>query len=62
MGMQSEVAVEQTVKLFVGKIKERLAASSGETVELRAVGRFALTLFEFSTPAWAKEFEELFKE
>ena len=65
MGMFSEAAIENTVGAVVGEIEKGLEENKDKPETLAAlkkVGRFALTLFEWSTPDWAKKYGELFKE
>lgn len=63
--MFSEVTSEGNVRDFVIEIRtklEKYADKPDAVTALKELGRFALTQFEFSTPTWAAEFEELFKE
>lgn len=62
--MFSEIATEGTVHQMVIEIKKELelAKTSEVRVALKRIGRFALTLFEWSSPDWAKEYHKLFKE
>lgn len=63
--MLSEIATESVVRQMVTEIKKELEESRGKPEvcsALKKIGRFALTLFEWDTPEWAKGCEELFKE
>lgn len=63
--MFSDMATEKTIKTFVQEIKRKLEDNRGKPevcFVLRELGRFALTQFEWDTPNWAKECQELFKE
>ena len=65
MGMASEIAIERTVQVVAKKIKKELEVNvdnSSVCKTLKEIGRFTLKQFECSTPDWAKEYEELFKE
>jgi hypothetical protein len=65
MGMFSEIATEGTIQAIVAEIKNGLEENGGKPevcVALKKLGRFALTQFEWSTPSWASEYAELFKE
>lgn len=63
--MVSEIATEGTIHAFVGEIKKELEVNKEKpdaVIALKALGRFALTLFEWSVPDWTKEYEHLFRE
>jgi hypothetical protein len=64
MSMQSEIAIENTVQSIVAEIKKELSVNTDPEAckALKKVGIFALKQFEWSTPEWAGEYEELFKE
>lgn len=64
MGMFSEIATESTVASFVHFLRAELEVTTDPAVRiaLKKAGRFALTQFEWSTPAWAAPYTELFKE
>lgn len=64
MSMASEIATENTVKSIVAEIKKELSVNTNFEAckALKKLGRFALKQFDWSTPEWAKEYEELFKE
>ena len=65
MSIISEIATESTIKVIVAEIKKELKEKKDKTdvcVALKKLGRFALTLFEWSTPDWAKEYQKLFDE
>lgn len=65
MGMFSEIATEGAIQVFVGEIKNELEANRGKpevVTALKKLGRFALTQFEWSTPDWADEYTQLFRE
>lgn len=65
MGMFSEIATEMTIKSIVSRIEKRIKDGSLSHDQINAVsdiGRYALTLFEWSTPEWAKEYQELFNK
>jgi len=64
MGMASEIAIENTVQSIVAEIKKELSANTNFEAckALKKLGRFALKQFEWSTPEWAEEYNELFKE
>lgn len=63
MGMFSEIAINGTVRPIVIEIKRLLEKSESEheAEALKAVGRLALTLFDWDSPEWAAEYRELFK-
>jgi len=65
MNMFSEITTEATIKAFVKKIEKELKQNKDkpEVCEaLKKIGRFALTQFEWSTPDWARRYEQLFKD
>ena len=64
MGMFSEITTEGNIREFVVRISDELAKTDcPETAAaLRRLGRWALTQFEWSAPAWAEEFDGIFKE
>ena len=65
MGMFSEIATETTIKTLVVEIKKELEENRDKPLvcaALKKLGRFALTQFEWSTPDWAKEYQQLFRE
>lgn len=64
MGMFSEIGTEVDIGRFVGQIKAELAQTSNQEIAivLKRLGRWALTQFDWDAPAWAKEYDELFKE
>lgn len=64
MGMFSEIAIEGVVKQMVSEIKKELLVTKKpcEIKVLKKMGRFTLTLFDYSTPDWAKEYQILFSE
>jgi hypothetical protein len=64
MGLFSEVYTEGTIKLIVQDIRKALEVECDPLIQkgLKRAGRIALTHFEWDTPVWSKEFEELFKE
>lgn len=60
MGMFSEVATEGTIREiceFVDKEIVRRQAEPEVVKGLKLAGRYALTLFEWSSPEWAKEYK-----
>ena len=65
MGMASEIAIERTVQVVAKKIKKELKENTDNPSVCKAfkkIGRVILKQFEYSTPDWVKEYEELFKE
>lgn len=65
MGMFSEIATESTVREMVKQIKKELAENKDKPevcAALKKIGRYALTLFEYSVPDWVLEYQQLFKE
>ncbi len=63
--MFSEIATEDTIRAFVSEIKKKIEENTDNPVACSAfkeIGRFALTQFEWSAPAWADEYRELFEE
>ncbi|OGZ06717.1 MAG: hypothetical protein A2942_04410 [Candidatus Lloydbacteria bacterium RIFCSPLOWO2_01_FULL_50_20] len=65
MGMFSEFASAGTVAAIVAEIEKELKVNKDKPevcVILRKLGRFSLTLFEWSAPDWARKYERLFKE
>jgi hypothetical protein len=65
MSMISDIATEGTIQTIIAEIKKELEANkdnSGARAVLRKIGRFALTQFDWSTPDWAREYQELFAE
>lgn len=63
--MFTEIATESTIKSIVTEIKKGLKKNKDKPEvcsALKKLGRFALTLFEWSYPDWAREYEKLFKE
>lgn len=65
MGMFSEIATAGTVKAIVQEIKKNLEENRNNLavcIALKRLGRFALMQFEWDTPTWAQEYEELFND
>ncbi len=65
MSMFSEVARENVVAQIVVEIKKELEESREKPEvcsALKKLGRFTLTLFDYSTPEWAKEYQQIFDE
>jgi len=65
MGMFSEIATEDLIQVLVVEIKKELGENKDKPdalASLKKLGRFALQQFEWSTPNWTKEYEELFRE
>jgi len=65
MSMAGEIATAGTVEEIVREIKRELAEGAwdaGARSALKKIGRFALTCFDYTTPGWAGEYAELFKE
>jgi hypothetical protein len=64
MSMFGEIATEGTIKGIVGEIKAMLEHEKNPEARaaLKKIGRFSLRQFDWSTPEWAAEYEELFKE
>ncbi len=62
--MFSEIAIEGTVRQMVVEIKKELelAKTPEARLALKKIGNFALTLFEWSSPDWADEYTQLFRE
>jgi hypothetical protein len=63
MSMAGDIAIEYTIHAFVKEIERTLkkATEPAAREALKKIGRYALTLFDWSTPTWAMEYEELFK-
>ncbi len=63
MNMFSDIATEHTIRSIVKHIAERLETTYDPVAkhELKMIGKFALTLFEWDIPEWVEEYEELFK-
>lgn len=64
MSMFSETATEVTIQKMVTEIRNKLleAKDPGEIAAYKHMGRFALTLFEWDSPGWVKEFTALFRD
>jgi len=64
MSMASEIAIEITIKIIVVEIRKDLSVNTNIEAckALKKLGRFALEQFDWSTPEWAGEYKELFKE
>ncbi len=65
MSIVSEFATEHTIEKVVVQIKKELEESRDKPEAcsaLKKLGRFSLTLFEYSTPQWVKEYSLIFKE
>lgn len=64
MSMASEIAIENTIQSIVVKIKKDLSVNTNFEAckALKKLGRFVLKQFDWSTPEWAGEYEDLFKE
>ena len=65
MSMIGDIAIEATVEDFVKEI-DRLIINYKHSPEamkaLKEAGRFALTQFDYTTPAWAYAFAAKFRE
>jgi hypothetical protein len=65
MSMIGDIATEATVEEFVKEI-DRLIIKHRDSPEamkaLKEAGRFALTQFDYTTPAWAHTFAAKFRE
>ncbi len=65
MSIQGDIATEVTVKEVVKEI-DRLIIKYKHSPEamkaLKEAGRFALTQFDYTTPAWAHTFAAKFRE
>lgn len=64
MGMFSEIATEGTVQDMCRGIARALSETTdeGEQRGLKRAGRHALTLFEWTEPAWASQYKEMFAD
>lgn len=65
MSILSEIVAEGNVQSIVAKLKEKLEENKDNpevTRVLREIGRWSLTQFEWTSPDWAADYEELFKE
>jgi hypothetical protein len=64
MSMGSDIGTETTIRGIVAEIKKELSVNTNFEAckALKKLGRFALKQFEWSTPEWVGEYEELFKE
>ena len=65
MGMFADIATEATVEEIVKEI-DRLIIKHKDSPEamkaLKEAGRFALTQFDYTTPAWAATFSAKFRD
>ena len=64
MSMQGDIATEMTVEEVVKEIDRLINYKhSPEAMKaLKEAGRFALTQFDYTTPAWAYTFAAKFRE
>ena len=64
MSIISEIAAESTIGVIVQEIKKELEKNKDKPdvcTALKKIGRFALTKFDWSTPDWTKEYDNLFE-
>ena len=64
MGMRTEIAAENIIRVLVNKMKSILNEKNPleVSVAIKKIGRFTLAELEGRWPEWAEEYRELFKE
>lgn len=64
MSLFSECAEEFLIRRMAEELKQRLDRHSDPKIRgvIKDIGRYTLTLFDWTTPEWAKEYDTIFRE